>query len=184
MQDRLETVIFSVRWLLLPLALGLTVGVLLVLYKFCEKALEILSDIFSEAEITDGHFLVDVISLIDFFLIAGLLTMVMISGYENFISRTTLRARTDSPHWIGRITHHDLKLNLALTVVTICLFQLLQVVLALMEPDVFAELQDKVDIYRMLPLLIAAQVTVTLTAVALAWINRSARRESNDDEEA
>ncbi|NJN47012.1 MAG: hypothetical protein HC808_11625 [Candidatus Competibacteraceae bacterium] len=72
------------------------------------------------------------------------------------------------PSWIGRLTHHDLKLNLSLTIMAISMFNLLQLFLEMTEED--STLTPK--IIRALPWLIGIHVTLITTSLALALINR------------
>lgn len=177
MNERIERLLYLFRFALIPMALGLSVGIALVLYKFVEQIFEILHDIFSDKTITDSEFLIDVLSLVDFFLIAGLLTMVMIAGYENFISRTNLGERPNMPLWVGRLSHHDLKLNLSLTIVAISMFLLLQIFLTMVE-----ERSEGVETtIQVLPWLIGLHVTFVFSALVLAIINRLGHHTSEKE---
>jgi uncharacterized protein (TIGR00645 family) len=161
-------VLFACRFALVPMALGLSIGIVLVLYRFFEQIVEIIGDMATNSHISDADFLTDVLTLVDLFLIAGLLTMVMIAGYENFVSRTRLSGNPEMPSWIGRLSHHDLKLNLSLTIVAISMFLLLQVFLSMTEED--TELPTKT--IEVLPWMIGIHITFVFSAVALAVINR------------
>ncbi|MEZ5582318.1 MAG: YqhA family protein [Candidatus Competibacteraceae bacterium] len=127
-----------------------------------------MGDLFAKTPINDKAFLTDVLTLIDFFLIAGLLTMVMIAGYENFVARTDLGKRPNMPSWIGRLTHHDLKLNLSLTIMAISMFNLLQLFLEMAEAN--STLTD--EIIKEIPWLIGIHITFIISALAFALINR------------
>ena len=163
------------------MAIGLSVGIVLVLYKFVEQIFEIVEDLLANKTISDSHFLVDVLTLVDFFLIAGLLTMVMIAGYENFISSTRLSEYPNMPLWVGRLSHHDLKLNLALTIVAITMFLLLQVFLEMVEADI----QGVEQTLKVLPWMMGLHITFVFSALVLAIINRlsgrSAAKENDRD---
>ncbi len=163
-----EKLLFACRFVLIPMALGLSIGIVLVLYKFFEEIFEILESMFGAHAITDAEFLIDVLSLVDFFLIGGLLTMVMIAGYENFVKRTYLGRSPNMPSWIGRLSHHDLKLNLSLTIIIISMILLLQVMLTMLEAD--TEVPTKT--IEVLPWMIGVHATFILTALVLAIINR------------
>jgi uncharacterized protein (TIGR00645 family) len=168
MNERIEQLLYLFRFALIPMALGLLVGILLVLYKFLEQIVEIVGELLGAEKIPDSEFLIDVLSLVDFFLIGGLLTIVMIAGYENFVLRTRLRERPNMPAWVGRLSHHDLKLNLALTIVAISMFLLLQVFLRLVE-QTSAAAEETLTI---LPWMIGVHITFVFSALVLAIINR------------
>lgn len=174
MYPKIEKLLFACRILLIPMAMGLSIGIILVLYKFLEQIIEITGHLFSSAPVTDKAFLTDVLTLIDFFLIAGLLTMVMIAGYENFVARTELGKRPEMPSWIGRLTHHDLKLSLSLTIMAVSMFNLLQIFLEMAEAD--SEKTEK--IINELPWLIGIHFTFVFSALAFAFINRWGHRAS------
>ncbi|MEN8174564.1 MAG: YqhA family protein [Pseudomonadota bacterium] len=163
-----ERLLFVFRFALAPMALGLSVGIILVLYKFLEQIFEILVELTKGRAFSDAEFLIDVLSLVDFFLIAGLLTMVMIAGYENFVTRTDLGRGPRMPSWIGRLSHHDLKLNLSLTIVAISMFLLLQVFLTMVEEGTEVPAQT----FEVLPWMIGLHVTFVFSALVLAIINR------------
>jgi len=168
MFTQIERLLFSCRFALIPMALGLSIGIVLVLYRFFEQIIEIIGDLSAATPMTDAEFLTDVLTLVDFFLIAGVLTMVMIAGYENFVSRTRLGERPEMPTWIGRLSHHDLKLNLSLTIVAISMFLLLQVFLTMAEEGTEAPAK----ILGVLPWMIGIHITFVLSALVLAVINR------------
>ena len=104
--------------------------------------------------------------------------MVMIAGYENFVSRTRLSGNPEMPSWIGRLSHHDLKLNLSLTIAAISMFLLLQVFLKMTEEH--TKLSEKT--LEALPWMIGIHLTFVLSAVALAVINRLSNHPSPSKE--
>lgn len=168
MNEVIERLLYLFRLALIPMALGLSVGLVLVLYKFFEQIVEIVGELLAAEKIPDSEFLIDVLSLVDFFLIGGLLTIVMIAGYENFVLRTRLRERPNMPSWVGRLSHHDLKLNLSLTIVTISMFLLLQVFLKMDEQSG----QATEETLNVLPWMIGLHITFVFSALVLAIINR------------
>jgi uncharacterized protein (TIGR00645 family) len=165
---KIEALLFVFRLALVPMAIGLSFGIAFVAYKFAEQVVEIVQHLTAAHPISDAEFMIDVLRLIDFFLIAGLLTMVMISGYENFVEKINVKNHKDGPAWIGRISHHELKLNLSLTVVAISMIQLLQFLLALMEADDVAN----GPILQYVPWLLGLHMAFLVTAFVLAVISR------------
>jgi uncharacterized protein (TIGR00645 family) len=150
------------------MALGLSFGIALVVYKFGEQVVEIVGHLSSQRAIGDAEFMIAVLRLVDFFLIAGLLTMVMISGYENFVEKINVKKHKDGPAWIGRISHHELKLNLSLTVVAISMIQLLQFLLSLVEADTVAN----GPILEYVPWLLGLHAAFLVSAFVLALVSR------------
>jgi uncharacterized protein (TIGR00645 family) len=166
--SKIEALLFVFRLALVPMAIGLSFGIAFVVYKFAEQVVEIVQHLSAADPISDAEFMIDVLRLVDFFLIAGLLTMVMISGYENFVEKINIKKHKDGPAWIGRISHHELKLNLSLTVVAISMIQLLQFLLAIMEADDV----DNGPILQYVPWLLGLHVAFLVTAFVLAIISR------------
>ncbi len=165
---KIEALLVLFRLALVPMAIGLGFGIALVVYKFAEQVVEIIQRLSAAQSISDAEFMIDVLRLVDFFLIAGLLTMVMISGYENFVEKININKHRHGPSWIGRITHHELKLNLSLTIVAISMIQLLQFLLAIMESE---GLSDG-PILDYVPWLLGLHAAFLVSAFVLAVVSR------------
>ncbi|MDP3364814.1 MAG: YqhA family protein, partial [Pseudomonas sp.] len=84
MERFIENTMYASRWLLAPIYFGLSLAVLALSVKFFQELYHILPQIFSLAE---ADVILKLLSLIDMALVGGLLVMVMISGYENFVSQ-------------------------------------------------------------------------------------------------
>jgi len=80
----IERGIFASRWLLAPLYLGLSVSLLLLLFKFAQGMMELAHK--TDTEDAD-KLITGILSLIDLSLMGNLVVMVMFAGYENFVSR-------------------------------------------------------------------------------------------------
>ena len=87
MERIIESTLYASRWLLAPIYIGLSLAVLLLGVKFFQEAAHIFPLIFSMKE-TD--LVLVILSLVDMALVGGLLVMVMLSGYENFVSSIDL----------------------------------------------------------------------------------------------
>lgn len=137
MLTTVEKLLYACRLALIPMAIGLSLGVMLILFKFVIEVGEIIVHLFQPGTISDEEILIMIISLIDLFLIGGLIIIVMLSGYDNFVSRLHIRKTQATPDWIGSVKYHDLKINLGLTIVAISMVQLLKVFLAIeaVEPE-------------------------------------------------
>jgi len=90
-----EKFLYASRWLLAPIYLGLSAGLLILGIKFFQEVLHIMPLIFSMKE---SDLVLVILSLIDMSLVGGLIVMVMLSGYENFVSRIDLDENTDKLH--------------------------------------------------------------------------------------
>ena len=84
MERFIENAMYATRWLLAPIYIGLSLGLLALALKFFQEIVHILPNVFAMAE---SDLILVLLSLIDMALVGGLLVMVMISGYENFVSQ-------------------------------------------------------------------------------------------------
>ena len=119
----LESIILASRWLLVVFYIGLGIALALYAVSFVAKLWDFATHLFGMDE-TDT--ILKVLSLIDAALIASLVVMVIISGYENFVSRFD---NEDEVHWLGQIDAGSLKIKVASTIVAISSIHLLQIFL-------------------------------------------------------
>src|SRR5487761_2024806 len=119
----LPQLIFSSRWLQLPLYLGLIVaqGVYVVLFLKELWHLVLGATHFNEQEI-----MLVVLGLIDVVMISNLLTMVIVGGYETFVSRLELERHPDQPEWLSHVDSGLLKVKLAMGIIGISSISLLR----------------------------------------------------------
>ncbi len=119
----LPQLIFSSRWLQLPLYLGLIVaqGVYVVLFLKELWHLVLGATHFNEQEI-----MLVVLGLIDVVMISNLLTMVIVGGYETFVSRLELEKHPDQPEWLSHVNASVLKIKLAMAIIGISSIHLLR----------------------------------------------------------
>ena len=118
-----ERTLFASRWLLVPFYLGLAVllGLFSILFfrellHLGERAL-----VLGETEMILGA-----LDLIDITLIGGLVVMVMLSGYENFVSRLDIGETEQTISWLGKLDTGTLKLKVAASIVAISAIELLK----------------------------------------------------------
>ena len=119
-----ESIILASRWLLVVFYLGLAVALALYAISFGKKLLDFVGKI-TVLEETDT--ILKMLGLIDAALVASLLVMVIISGYENFVSR--FDNADGELSWLGKIDAGSLKVKVASTIVAISSIHLLQVFL-------------------------------------------------------
>src|ERR1044071_1912656 len=115
--------IFSSRWLQLPLYIGLIVaqGVYVVLF------LKELWHLFAHAfDFSEQQIMLLVLGLIDVVMISNLLVMVIVGGYETFVSRLNLEGHPDQPEWLSHVNASVLKIKLAMAIIGISSIHLLR----------------------------------------------------------
>ena len=115
--------IFWSRWLQLPMYMGLIVALGIYAYKFFIMLSNLVINLntFKENDI-----LLIVLSLIDVVMIANLLVMVIIGGYEIFVSRLHLDDHPDQPEWLDHVDAGVLKIKLGMALISISSIHLLR----------------------------------------------------------
>ena len=119
----LPQLIFGSRWLQLPLYLGLIVaqGVYVVLF-----LKELWHLITHATSFTEQQIMLVVLGLIDVVMISNLLMMVIVGGYETFVSRLRLEGHPDQPEWLDHVNASVLKIKLAMAIIGISSIHLLR----------------------------------------------------------
>ncbi len=108
----IERVLFASRWLLVPLYLGLAAFLLLIAVQFFREMLHV--------SVT-----MPALGATDLVLVASLVVMVMLSGYENFVSKLDIAATQKNLAWLGKLDAGSLKLKVAASIVAISSIHLL-----------------------------------------------------------
>jgi len=122
LQSRIESLIFLSRWLQAPLYLGLILAQGLYVLRFLMELWHLASHITS---IDEKDIMLAVLGLIDVVMIANLLIMVIIGGYETFVSRLNLKGHADEPEWLSHVNAGALKVKLATALIGISSIHLL-----------------------------------------------------------
>jgi len=148
------------RWLLAPVYLALAATLILFNIKAFQEVFHLFATIFTTSE-TD--LILSVLSLIDLALVANLLVMVILSGYETFVSKLDLAEGQEKPSWLGRIDAATLKIKLAIAIVAISSIHLLK---AFMKADY----GDQESLFWM----VVIHLTFVLSALLIAIIDRIA----------
>ena len=119
----LPALIFSSRWLQLPLYLGLIVaqGVYVVLFLH-----ELWKLVLGATSLSEQDIMLLVLGLIDVVMISNLLMMVIVGGYETFVSRMRLERHPDQPEWLSHVNASVLKVKLAMAIIGISSIHLLK----------------------------------------------------------
>jgi len=122
-EDVVENIIFSSRWLLAPIFLGLIVTLVIILFKFFQILIIFVPDSIhmSFEEVAMG-----VLNLLDLALLGNLILLVIFSGYENFVSKINpAQDHEDRPSWMGNLDFSGLKVKIVGSIVAISLIELL-----------------------------------------------------------
>jgi uncharacterized protein (TIGR00645 family) len=121
----IERSIMAARWLLIVFYFGLAFALGLYAISFIYKCIKLSLTLFT---LTDNDVILAMLSLIDACLVASLMVMVMLTGYENYVSRLNHEDAAELS-WLGKIDTGSLKVKIASSIVAISSIHLLQVFL-------------------------------------------------------
>ncbi|EXU76602.1 MULTISPECIES: TIGR00645 family protein [Erwinia] len=158
-----ENLIYASRWLLAPVYLGLSLGLLALTIKFFQEVLHLLPNVLAMAE---NDLVLVLLSMIDLTLVGGLLVMVMLSGYENFVSRLDISEHKEKLSWLGKMDSGSLKNKVAASIVAISSIHLLRV---------FMDAKNIPDNKLMWYVII--HLTFVLSAFVMGYLDGISRRE-------
>ncbi|MCI4569152.1 TIGR00645 family protein [Lysobacter sp. CFH 32150] len=119
----LPALIFSSRWLQLPLYLGLIVAQGVYVFLFGKDLWHLIQE---TAHLSEQEIMLIVLGLIDVVMISNLLMMVIVGGYETFVSRLGLQGHPDQPEWLSHVNASVLKVKLAMAIIGISSIHLLK----------------------------------------------------------
>ena len=154
----LGSFIFLSRWLQAPLYFGLIVAQGVYVYHFL---VELWHLIHTATSIGETEIMLTVLGLIDVVMIANLLIMVIVGGYETFVSRLNLQNHPDQPEWLSHVNAGVLKVKLATALIGISSIHLLKSFIAA------EEMSDKMLMWQVI-----IHATFVVSAFALAWTDR------------
>ncbi len=154
----LPWLLFGSRWLQLPLYVGLIVAQVVYVIQFMAELKHLIMEVskFNEATI-----MLAVLGLIDVVMISNLLIMVIIGGYETFVSRLHLEGHPDEPEWLSHVNANVLKVKLATAIIGISSIHLLKTFINAQNLD------EKTMLWQ-----VTIHITFLLSAVAIAAIDR------------
>jgi uncharacterized protein (TIGR00645 family) len=119
----ISTLIFASRWLQLPLYLGLILAQCVYVFLFMKELAHLITD---ANILTEMGIMLLVLGLIDVVMISNLLMMVIVGGYETFVSRLNLQGHPDQPEWLSHVNASVLKVKLAMAIIGISSIHLLK----------------------------------------------------------
>ena len=119
----LPMLVFGSRWLQLPLYLGLIVAQVVYVFLFLKELVHLVHE---SPSVTEQQAMLIVLGLIDVVMISNLLMMVIVGGYETFVSRLGLQGHPDQPEWLSHVNAGVLKVKLAMAIIGISSIHLLR----------------------------------------------------------
>jgi uncharacterized protein (TIGR00645 family) len=174
--------IFFSRWLQAPLYLGLIVAqvvyVVVFMVELWHLAETVLVDLFDGGGIhlEESVIMLSVLGLIDVVMIANLLIMVIIGGYETFVSKIKIDGHPDQPEWLSHVNANVLKVKLAMAIIGISSIHLLKTFIEVGDLNAPSSNEDSVtgDIYTSEGVFwqVMIHLVFIVSAVALAWIDK------------
>lgn len=160
-----ENTLYSARWLLAPIYLGLSLALLLLGIKFFQEILHVLPVILNTSE---KDLILTILAVIDLTMVGGLIVMVMFSGYENFVSRLDIEQGEHKLDWLGKLDAGSLKLKIAASIVAISSIHLLRAFMnASQIPD------NKLMWY------VIIHMTFVVSAVAMGYLDRMTKHPTS-----
>ncbi len=176
----LPNLIFMTRWLQVPLYLGLILAQVVYVFHFWVELAHLIQAAFGNASALEslvtsiGHrsdapvtslnetvIMLVVLALIDVVMISNLLIMVIVGGYETFVSRLRLEGHPDQPEWLNHVNASVLKVKLATAIIGISSIHLLKTFINA------ANYTDKVLMWQTI-----IHITFLLSALAIALTDR------------
>lgn len=158
MKKNIGRFVFLSRWLQAPLYLGLIIVLAVYVYHFGIKLLELVSS-------ADGHhesaIMLQALDLIDVVMIANLLIMVIIGGYETFVSHLNLEDHADHPEWLDEVNAGTMKVKLALSLIGISSIHLLR---TFIDPSLYSR---EAIIWQ-----VSIHLTLLISALVIAFTNK------------
>lgn len=122
-QSIFAKIIFASRWLQLPIYLGLIVVQAIYAYKFLKSLWNLIVNL---GQMDENTIMLGVLNLIDVVMIANLLVMVIVGGYETFVSRLNVDNHPDQPEWLNHVNASVLKVKLSMSIISISSIHMLQ----------------------------------------------------------
>ena len=152
--------IFASRWLQAPLYIGLIVAQGVYVFQFWKELIHLLQ-VAGVRDIAETEIMLIVLGLIDVVMISNLLVMVIVGGWETFVSRLELERHPDQPEWLSHVNAGVLKVKLATAIIGISSIHLLKTFINAAAYDV-----------KTIASQVAIHITFLLSALAIAAADR------------
>ncbi len=185
----LPKLIFASRWLQLPLYIGLIAAQGIYVYHFWVELVHLIEAAFGNQQalaalvtsigyntsvqitsLNETIIMLVVLALIDVVMISNLLIMVIVGGYETFVSRMNLEGHPDQPEWLSHVNASVLKVKLATAIIGISSIHLLKTFINA------ANYTDKVLMWQTL-----IHIAFLLSAMAIAFTDKLLHQTGGDE---
>jgi uncharacterized protein (TIGR00645 family) len=155
----MEGFIFWSRWLQAPLYIGLIIAQGVYVFEFMRELIHLVT---KAGALSETEVMLIVLGLIDVVMIANLLIMVTIGGYETFVSRLDgIEGHPDQPEWLSHVNAGVLKVKLAVALISISSIHLLRTFINA------SQVEDRVVMIQ-----IAIHASFLVSALAIAWTDK------------
>ena len=187
--NQLSRFLFASRWVQLPLYLGLVVAQVIYMFQFWRELVHLVEAVMGHqmaldslvksigyrsdvpiTELNESIVMLVVLGLIDVVMISNLLIMVIVGGYDTFVSRVALDNHPDQPEWLDHVNASVLKVKLATAIIGISSIHLLKTFINAANYDV------KVLMWQTL-----IHLTFLHSALAIAYADKLLHPPSNSD---
>ena len=158
----ISSLIFLSRWLQAPLYFGLIVAQGVYVYHFM---VELWHLVLRTTTIKESEIMLVVLGLIDVVMIANLLVMVIVGGYETFVSRLNLKGHPDEPEWLSHVNAGVLKVKLATALIGISSIHLLKTFIDTKSHE------EKAILWQ-----VVIHIVFVFSALLLAWTDKLTMR--------
>ena len=158
MEKIFETLMYRSRWILAPIYLGLSVALLGLGVKFFQEVWHLLTSVLTMQE---ADLVLVILALIDMAMVGGLIVMVMMSGYENFVSTLQVSEGEEKLSWLGTMDASSLKMKIAASIVAISSIHLLRIFMNAEKTE-----NDKLMWYTII------HMTFVISAFAMGYLDK------------
>jgi uncharacterized protein (TIGR00645 family) len=117
-----EWIIFTSRWILAPMYLGLIAAELVYAFKFCQELIDMCTHLLT---LTEEEMLIGLLGLVDFTMVANLVVMIVMGGYSIFIRRMVV-SREERPQWLDHVDSTTLKIKMGMSLIGVSSIHLLK----------------------------------------------------------
>lgn len=171
----LAAFIFASRWLQAPLYLGLIIAQAVYVVLFFVELWHLFENAIIKGQVSEVEIMLSVLALIDIVMIANLLIMVIIGGYETFVSKIRVTGHHDEPDWLSHVNANLLKVKLAVSIISISSIHLLKTFIEVgyMQDGVVTNAAGKAT-YSGEGVFweVMIHLAFIVSAIALAWIDK------------
>lgn len=150
--------IFAARWMQAPLYMGLIVAQGVYVYHFMVELAHLIG---KTTTVSENEIMLIVLGLIDVVMIANLLVMVIVGGYETFVTRLYTEEHPDHPEWLSHVNASTLKIKLSMALIGISSIHLLKTFINA------ENLSEKTMMWQTI-----IHITFVLSAIAMAYTDK------------